>query len=240
MIEPVIAAFTLGLMGAGHCLGMCGGVTAALAFANQAQGRVYSIVILLAYNLGRIASYALIGGLAALVAGMFEGLTPLPILRALSGVLLIGMGLYLADWWRVLSRLEKAGGMLWRFVSPLAGKLMPVKTVPNALLLGFLWGWLPCGLVYSALVYAAVQANFASGGAVMLAFGVGTLPAVFAGGLASGYIKKAIAHVWVRRIFGIGFIGYGVYTLIPVANMLLVSWGLIDAPPMMMDPAHCH
>lgn len=239
--EAVGAAFMLGLMGAGHCLGMCGGVAAALAFANQAQGKIYSFLVLLTYNLGRILSYAVIGGVAALLAGFVDELTPIPLLRTLSGILLIGMGLYLGDWWKILVRLEKLGGGLWRIVSPLGKKLMPVENLRSALLLGLIWGWLPCGLVYSALVYAAGQGSIAGGGLVMLAFGVGTLPAVFAGGLAGDLVKKLISHIFVRRVFGLGFIAYGVYTLVPVGKMLLIALGVIEPAPMsMMDPAHCH
>ncbi|TVZ39944.1 hypothetical protein P886_4360 [Alteromonadaceae bacterium 2753L.S.0a.02] len=226
--ESIAAAFMLGILGAGHCLGMCGGIAAALAFANQANGKVYSLFILMTYNLGRILSYALIGGVAASMAGLLDELTPLPILRTLSGVLLVGMGLYLADWWRALAVLEKAGSRIWKIFAPLSQKLMPVKNVQGALLLGFIWGWLPCGLVYSALVYAAAQANFGGGFTVMLVFGLGTMPAVLAGGLASDYIKKTIAHAWVRRFFGVIFIAYGLYTLYPVVKLLLTVLGIIE------------
>ncbi|WP_075185798.1 sulfite exporter TauE/SafE family protein [Teredinibacter haidensis] len=229
MSETFIAAFVLGLMGAGHCLGMCGGLAAALAFANQGKSKFHRFAILLSYNIGRIFSYGLIGWIFGFIFSNVDQLSPVPVLRAVSGVLLIAMGFYLADWWKVLTRLERLGSLLWRWISPLGRRLMPVTNTVTALFLGLLWGWLPCGLVYSVLALAAAQGEALAGAGVMVAFGLGTVPAVLAGGLASNYIKTAISNVWVRRLFGIGFIVYGIVTLLPVIKLLLVASGVLAA-----------
>jgi len=228
--EALAGALVLGLMGAGHCLGMCGGVAAALAFAAEGR-RAKRYAILLAYNIGRIFSYALAGAAFAYVFGSLDTLTPMPILRVASGLLLIAMGLYLADWWRGLTRLEALGARLWVYLAPLAKRLMPVKRVDSALLLGLIWGWLPCGLVYSVLALAAAQGHPLAGASVMAAFGLGTLPAVFLGGLASEWVKSSLQKRWLRTIFALAFIVYGGYTLIPVTKMVLVNAGIMQPSP---------
>jgi len=236
-IDTLLAAFVLGLMGAGHCLGMCGGVVAALSFANKAAASSRRIGIMVAYNVGRILSYGSIGFLLGLVASGASAFTPLPILRMLSGLLLIAMGLYLTHWWKVLTRLEAFGALIWRYISPIAKSLMPVTRIRSALLLGMLWGWLPCGLVYSMLGFAASQGTGVASSMVMIAFGLGTLPAVVAGGVASGAIKRFIAHIWVRNIFGVVFVLYGFFTLLPVVAVLLSALGF-DAGSALHDTHH--
>ncbi|SMF04331.1 hypothetical protein SAMN02745866_00340 [Alteromonadaceae bacterium Bs31] len=231
--ETLVAALLLGLMGAGHCIGMCGGLAAGLAFANGGKSAFFRFGILLSYNIGRVFSYALIGALFAFVFGGVDQLSPLPVLRLISGILLIGMGLYLADWWRGLTRLEALGGHVWKYLAPLGKKLMPVTRLDTALLLGAIWGWLPCGLVYSVLALAAVQTDPVSGAMVMAAFGLGTLPAILFGGLASAWVKRYLQNKILRVGFGIVFIAYGVYTLAPVVTMFLIALGV-------MEPASDH
>ena len=132
--------------------------------------------LLLAYNLGRISSYTLAGLLLGL-AGWAVANSPLVMgLRVVAALLLIAMGLYLAGWWSGLTRIEALGRGLWRYIQPLTRRFMPVTSLPRALVLGSLWGWLPCGLVYSTLLWAASQGNALDSAALMLAFGLGTLP----------------------------------------------------------------
>jgi hypothetical protein len=131
----------------------------------------------------------------------------------MAGLLLIAMGLYLADWWRGLIYLERMGRYLWAYLQPLSKGLMPVSSARKALMLGVIWGWLPCGLVYSALAYAMAQAQPAAAAAVMLAFGLGTLPAV----LASGFVVQQLAHLLqarhIRIAFALLIILFGLWTL---------------------------
>ncbi|RYZ97250.1 MAG: sulfite exporter TauE/SafE family protein, partial [Moraxellaceae bacterium] len=176
----LLSLFTLGLVSSAHCIGMCGGIMGALSMAVPANARARRWMILVAYNLGRITSYALMGLLAGFFAEQFAALGGGSVLRVLAGVLLIVMGLYLADWWRGLTKLETLGRYLWVYIQPLGKRLMPVSTIPKALLLGALWGWLPCGLVYTALAMSMTQPAPTLAASSMLAFGVGTLPAVLA------------------------------------------------------------
>lgn len=188
------AAFLLGLFSSAHCVGMCGGIMGALSMAIPAEAKTRRWFILLSYNLGRIGSYTLIGALAGVMAAQLTQLGAANWLRWLAGVLLILMGLYLADWWRGLTYLENAGRYLWAYIQPLGKRMMPVNNNKKALALGLIWGWLPCGLVYSALVYAMSQGQALGAGLVMLAFGLGTLPSV----LATGFIAQQMGK-WLRR-----------------------------------------
>ncbi|MBV1930636.1 MAG: sulfite exporter TauE/SafE family protein, partial [Porticoccaceae bacterium] len=139
-----------------------------------------------------------------------------PLLRGIAGLLLISMGLYLAGWWRGLTLLEKAGQRLWQYLQPLAQGLLPVRTARSAILLGLVWGWLPCGLVYTALAYAATAASPLTGIAQMAAFGLGTLPAVLVGGLSMAKYGRILQGKNFRRVFALSLVAYGLWTLVPV------------------------
>ncbi|MDO3387108.1 sulfite exporter TauE/SafE family protein [Gilvimarinus sp. SDUM040013] len=171
-------ALGLGFFSSTHCLAMCGGIMGALTMAVGEAGRAKKIRILIAYNMGRITSYCVMGALAGLFAKQLMALGAGPVLRLLAAALLVAMALYLTDVWRGLTRLETAGQWLWRGLQPLGKRLLPVRNEGAALALGGLWGWLPCGLVYTALSYAMTQPGAFAGASVMLGFGLGTLPAV--------------------------------------------------------------
>lgn len=209
----LFAAFLLGLFSSAHCIGMCGGIMGALGMAIPAEAKSRRRYLLLAYNLGRIGSYAFMGLLVGLFASALSTWSGVVWLRVLAGLLLIAMGLYLADWWRGLTYLERVGQYFWAYLQPIGRRLMPVKTLPKALMLGMLWGWLPCGLVYSALVYAMAQGQALWSAGTMLAFGLGTLPAVLAAGLAMGQFTLFLQRRFIRRAIALLIIIFGVWTL---------------------------
>lgn len=172
-----LGLFGVGLAGSPHCIGMCGGIVAALGSGAPRWN------LILGYNIGRLLSYCLAGTLAGLAGGFATTYMALgPLLRSLAAIMLILMGLYLSGIWRVLTQLEKAGQILWRHIQPRIVKMGPADSFVQALPLGMLWGWLPCGLVYSALATAVTSGSLASGALAMLFFGLGTLPAMLAGG----------------------------------------------------------
>lgn len=213
LIPLLGSALVLGLLGGGHCLGMCGGLMGALTLAIPPEQRGKRLRLLLAYNLGRILSYASAGLLLGL-AGVALASSPLAIgLRVLAALLLIAMGLYLAGWWSGLTHIEALGRGLWRHVQPLATRLLPVSSLPRALLLGALWGWLPCGLVYSTLLWAASQGDALHSSALMLAFGIGTWPVLLATGLAAERANKLLRKRGVRMAGGVLVILFGLWTL---------------------------
>lgn len=211
---PLLTAFSLGLLSSAHCVGMCGGIMGALTMAIPADARRRRLQLLLGYNLGRIGSYTLMGVLLGAFAGVITGWAGESWLRVVAGLLLITMGLYLADWWRGLTHLERVGRYLWAYLQPLGKPLMPVNNLPKAILLGMIWGWLPCGLVYTALAYAAAQADMTGAGGVMLAFGLGTLPAVLATGLAARQLAGLLQARGVRTSFALLIILFGIWTLL--------------------------
>ena len=207
------SALILGLLGGGHCLGMCGGLMGALTLAIPPEQRGRRMRLLLAYNLGRILSYACAGLLLGL-AGWAVASSPAALaLRVVAALLLIAMGLYLAGWWSGLTRIEALGRGLWRHIQPVASRLLPVSSVPRALLLGALWGWLPCGLVYSTLLWAASQGNAGYSAALMLAFGVGTWPVLLATGLAAERVNILLKRRSVRVAGGVLVMLFGIWTM---------------------------
>ena len=209
--DVIGAALIIGLLGAGHCIGMCGGIGAALTLAIDKQNRKARIAIITAYNLGRVLSYVLIGTLAAGAASWAQALG-FPYFRAIAALLMILMGFYLSGIWRLLTWLEKGGAIIWRYLQPIGSRLMPVKTIRSALLLGAIWGWLPCGLVYTALAYSASQADLMSGALVMFAFGVGTLPAVVSGSVLASSFKYFIQGAGFRYATALAMCVFGAWT----------------------------
>lgn len=213
LLPLLISALILGLLGGGHCLGMCGGLMGALTLAIPKEQRSRRFRLLLAYNMGRILSYTCAGlliGLAGWAAANSPGAMAL---RVIAALLLITMGLYLAGWWSGLTRIESLGRGLWRYIQPLASRLLPVSSLPRALLLGALWGWLPCGLVYSTLLWSASQGNAIDSALLMLAFGIGTCPVLLATGLAAERITALLRQRGVRMAGGLLVIAFGLWTL---------------------------
>lgn len=213
LAAPLVSALILGLLGGGHCLGMCGGLMGALTLAIPAEQRGRRLRLLLAYNLGRILSYSLAGLLLGLLGWAMANSPAVMVLRVAAALLLVAMGLYLGGWWSGLTYIERAGRGLWRLVQPLANRLLPVSSLPRALLLGALWGWLPCGLVYSTLLWAVSQGNAGHSALLMLAFGVGTWPVLLATGLAAERTRQLLRRRGVRAAGGLLVILFGLWTL---------------------------
>lgn len=214
MIETSLsfwAAIIIGLLGTTHCLAMCGGLASSLSVSdNKPRG---SFSRLLGYNLGRISSYMLAGFLLGLLgAGIYQTGAAL-IMRSIAGLLLIAMGLYVGQWWLGITRLESVGGLLWRRISPLLKPLLPADTVIKALLLGVGWGWLPCGLVYSTLIWSAAAGSAAQSALLMLGFGLGTLPGMLATGLFAQQLKTLTRKLGVRRAAAVLLVLMGIWTL---------------------------
>ena len=219
MIEfSLLAALLAGLLGGVHCVGMCGGIVAAFSF--RADGSAPPFRLHLASNLGRIFSYVLFGALAGALGASLKLADFLPVqtmLFVLAQVVMILLGLYLAGWSQWVLIFERAGGGLWKRVKPVFHKMLPVKSMPQAVLAGMAWGWLPCGLVYSILVSALAAGSATSGAALMLAFGLGTLPNLLGMGLFARQIQPFMQQLWVRRAAGLMVAGFGIWGLMLLA-----------------------
>lgn len=216
----IAAAFVTGLLGSAHCFGMCAGISGLFAVNASAASLRRDIPMAVTYNLGRVLSYAFLGAIVALLGQSVVDAIPdmaAPV-RLASGLLIVIVGLQVAFNWRVLLPVEKAGARIWNRIAPAAKGLLPVTSMPKALGLGLLWGWLPCGLVYSVLLVAATTANPANGVAVMLSFGFGTMPAM----IATGVSASKLAGFMSRRRLGAGLliVVLGLATLaMPIASL---------------------
>lgn len=205
----IAAALAIGFLGSSHCIGMCGGIAGALGMAVPGQRPAWGQLI--GYSAGRLGSYTLMGALAgALGAAVLPALGPL---RLLAGLMLIAMALYIAGIWRGLVWLERGGAYLWRYLQPLSAKLLPVRSAGSAVALGSLWGWLPCGLVYSALTFALAQGGSLHAALAMLAFGLGTVPAVLATGAAAARVRGFVQRPVVRFLFAGLILLFGFWTI---------------------------
>lgn len=212
MLAFLFACLGMGLFGSLHCLGMCGGLSAALGFG---IAPVHRSRLLLLASLGRVLSYGAIGLMAG---GLVQSLPQSPYPRLLAALMLILTGLYIASWWNLLARFEKLGAGLWRRLEPWRKRCLPINSAPKAVLFGLLWGALPCGLVYSALVYAAAGAADKQMAAAvvaalgMIAFGVGTSPAVLIGSFMATQVKTWLQNPLLKPLLGALYISFGIWT----------------------------
>lgn len=214
-VPTVFSALALGLLGSAHCIGMCGGITAALSLSLAGHSRAQVRGLMFVYHLGRITSYAIAGFLLASLGWYLGGLTPeiKMGMRYLAATMLVAMGLYLTGYWRGLTYLEKAGQHLWRFIQPRATALLPINSPTKALVIGMMWGWLPCGMVYSALTWSSVQGEPLHGALLMAAFGFGTTPSVLLVGAFSRQLSHVIqAHI-TRNLAGLLIIIFGLWSM---------------------------
>jgi sulfite exporter TauE/SafE len=215
-----LSAFVVGLLGGAHCAGMCGGIVGALAFGLPEKIRnnlTSTLTYQVGYNFGRITSYVVAGGIMGGLGMLLAEVIPIyPVQQGLllmAAVFMILLGLYLGGWWMGLARIEVLGGALWSKIEPFARRLLPVNTPSQAWVLGLVWGWIPCGLVYSMLVWTVSAGSIAKGAGLMLAFGLGTLPNLFAMGMVAGSLARWSKDVRVRRVAGLLVIGFGLYAL---------------------------
>lgn len=221
MPEPGYAAlFLVGLLGGGHCVGMCGGIVGALA----AQGAGTPWRLHFAYNGGRILSYCLAGAVAGAIGGLgasWGGVVKAQwLLYVLANLMLVALGIYLMGWTASLSAVERMGQALWRRVAPLGARFLPARTVGQALPLGMVWGWLPCGLVYSALATALASGSVERGALSMLAFGLGTLPNLLLAGVLLSRFKRFAQARAVRWTAGALVLAFGVLGLLRAGHFV--------------------
>lgn len=242
MSSLIMTAALVGLAGGVHCASMCGGVVAALASQAPRPGaRMIPIVavpgsprqraaLTLSYNAGRIATYSALGALAGTLGStslLLQGVLPIErLLFMLANLLMIAIGLYLFGVFPALSKIEVLGGALWRRIKPGLSWALPADTPQRGLLLGLLWGFVPCGMVYTMLLTALVSGSSARGALVMLAFGLGTLPNLLGLGLLAAAGKDWLQRKALRRVAASVVIGLGT---LGVYHILLPASGFLDA-----------
>lgn len=248
----------IGLLGGVHCVGMCGGIVSAFSVATPRRpfpvpvtsgaGALASVSVLdgagrvIAYNAGRLASYAVAGAIAG---GVAQGVRTLSFMSSLqvggywlANLMLVALGLYLMDAWRGLGKLEAAGQLVWRRVQPLVKHLLPVDSLPKAFALGGLWGWVPCGMVYSVLLTAMLSGSAVSGAVVMLAFGAGTLPVLITMGMFGTRLQAWTRRRGVRVAAGLVVLAFGLLGLVRAGGG--ISFGWLDAVCLTPPAANSH
>lgn len=227
---PYAVGLFVGLLSTTHCIGMCGNIMGAMSLGlpleiRQRKARFSGYV--LAYNLGRLITYALLG-LAAGTVGYWlgQGVDPAA-WRLGSGLfataVLVLVGLYLTGWVPWVRQVDRLGTGLWRRVEPLGRRLLGVRSMPSALVSGMVWGLLPCGLVYYALLLTLPLAHPVHGASFMLAFGLGTLPGLLTAGVFSGWLARVARRPVTRGFAGLSLAGLAVV-------MFVVGQGLWTPP----------
>jgi len=223
LVPALSAALLAGLLGSAHCLGMCAGISGLFAVNSNIASLRNEVPFALTYNLGRVISYAVLGIIVAAFGGVIVKASPNIAggIRLLSGVVIILVGLKVAFDIRVLNAIERMGATLWSRIAPAARSLVPVTSLPRALGLGLVWGWLPCGLVYSVLLIAATTANPIHGAMIMVAFGLGTMPAMVMTGLGAARLSLFMRRRGTRLGLGLLIVVLGLLTIaMPVAKYL--------------------
>lgn len=195
--SPVFIAFFIGLFSSLHCVSMCGSIIGTLSFSLKPEIRSNKpkmTAFIFSYNFGRVFSYILAG----VIIGTVESILTFPLgvehkhsfLQLISALIITGAGFYIAGWFPKFAYIEKTGSYFWKAIEPYGRKLIPVASLKQAFLFGMVWGWIPCGLVYTALALAATTGNITISALTMLTFGLGTLPAVVGTGLVSTFISR--------------------------------------------------
>lgn len=219
----LLTALLAGLAGSAHCFGMCGGMAGALgmrARANASSSAAASLRSAL-YHVGRIGGYASVGAIGgafghsahwALELARFESA-----LRIVAGVFTLLIAVRILSRWNAFAPLERAGARIWMKLQPLAKRASLGNRWFGDLSLGLLWGWLPCGLVYSMALITMTTASALEGAAVMMAFGIGTLPSMFSSTLLAGVLPRLNQHPWFRHVTGAAMLGFGGWMIVAAA-----------------------
>lgn len=224
-LPALLTAFFVGLLGSGHCFGMCGGIAAGLGSVpvhsdSQPDAKPRATSALL-FNLGRVLSYAILGAISAWILASAGAAFNVPkwgmILRLLTTLMIFLIGLQFLFNWQLLGRIERVGAKVWALVLPVAVRASSMPGGTGRLLLGLCWGLLPCGLVYSVLLTAAAAGSAFAGMSVMLAFGLGTLPSMVGMSLAAPALSSLLSDRWTRKLMGAALI------LLAVLSILLMT-----------------
>lgn len=214
-----------GFLSSLHCAQMCGPIVLTYSVAaNTAQGRQRYLSLHLAYNAGRTLSYMLLGAAAGLAGGAMgwvgrlAGIQNIAAIIAGSAMVLTGVAMFgfapaLRNW--------RGFALPSRLLRP-AGRLIAAPSAGSKMLLGILMGFLPCGLVYAALMRAIGSGSPFAGACTMLAFGLGTSLALIAVGIGSSAATQSVAR-WGTTVSAV---------TVMVMGIVLIGRGSLAGPVM--------
>ncbi len=225
LTATLLSAFLMGFIGSTHCIGMCGGIISTLSTNFSSAKQNSSFLILLFYNIGRITSYSFIGLLVGIFSSGLIGMLPDPhaFSMKISGFFFILLGLYISQVVNSFKYLENAGQKLWARIEPFGRKYLPARNNLDAMKLGLVWGWLPCGLVYSALVLAATQVTPLHSALTLFVFGLGTLPTLILIGHFASRVRAFLQNRYVR---------YGLASILLIYGLMQITG---YSPSLMMN-----
>ncbi|QJR79304.1 sulfite exporter TauE/SafE family protein [Alteromonas pelagimontana] len=215
MIETdILSAFLIGLAGGVHCVGMCGGIATALRVVTPPNANPWPYT--LSYNIGRISSYTAAGAITGAIGQISTSYLPIagPVLAIFSSLMLLALACYLGQWWQGLRVVEKAGSRIWKRIQPISKRFLPFRTPLHALPYGMIWGWLPCGLVYSTLTWALASGSAADGALVMLCFGLGTLPTLLAASAGAKWLVSGFRNPVFRQMIAFLLFAYASWLMV--------------------------
>lgn len=223
-----LIAFNLGLISTLHCWGMCGPIITAFSLGLPDQNAPLGRIVL--FNAGRITSYVIAGLIVGFVgAGLFQLLQAIHgqlVLQLLAAAVLVAIGLHVGGWFPQFRRIETIGQVVWKRLQPLTRQLLPVDNPAKAWTAGLIWGWLPCGLVYSMLLWNLANAQPLTSALNMLGFGLGTLPGMVAAGYMAQKTGEWMKHKQLRQVLGLLVVGAGIIS----------AWVAVQHP--MADHSH--
>ncbi len=210
------AAFVAGAAGSVHCLAMCGGLAAALGMRSPSSPSK-ALRDAWLYHCGRLGGYGLAGALFALLGATLLATVNLPLLatvaRTGAGALLVLAALKILLGWNLLTFIEHAGARYWKALQPIARRALQTSGVTRSLIVGLLWGWLPCGLVYSMLMFAALSGDSAHGAGIMVAFGLGTMPTMLTSSAFAARLGTWVRQRGIRQLGGALLLLFGCWTV---------------------------
>lgn len=214
----LLSAWLVGALGGVHCVAMCGGLLGALGARDGASAQPLQPARTLArrqlaYHIGRIATYALLGALFGGAGAATLGIVDvLPVQRALyvvANALLLFLGARMIVRLPASAAMQRAG---MRVFAPVLHALQPVlrrQDVWGRMAMGLVWGLMPCALIYGVLPVALLAGGPVQGGAVMLAFGLGTLPNVAATGVLLATTRRWFSRMTLRAFAATWMIAFG-------------------------------
>jgi sulfite exporter TauE/SafE len=223
-LELLLIAFSIGLSGSAHCLAMCGGISSALSSGIKNSAFYQRLLRLVTFHLGRISCYCLIGVITGLLLQGVIGISKTAMfythLFALLMILL--SGLYIAGFNPWLKKLEEKLAFIWKALQPTVQKFIAMENLRQAFGLGFIWGFLPCGMIYSTVLWASSATQSYQAGLLMFAFGLGTLPALLLINLGHQQLVQGFRKLQLNRVLGILLI---IYAAISIAMKLTTPHG---------------